>query len=68
MWNDNNNIIVEDQPEPHDIVEKLIHADERQRITLEGDIVTVFTAGKSLYLEAAEEIKKLRRVLNITEN
>ena len=26
MWNDINNIVIEDQPEPDDIVEKLVKA------------------------------------------
>ena len=68
MWNDINNIVIEDQPEPDDIVEKLVKADEQQRVTLEGAMIINNHPGKSLYLEAAEEIEKLRRVLNITEN
>jgi hypothetical protein len=68
MWNNMNNIIVEDQPEPDDIVGKLIQADKEQRRMLEGAMIIGDHIGKSLFLEAAEEIQKLRRVLNITEN
>jgi len=67
MWN-SINIIQDDQSEPDDIVEKLIQADEEQRRIVEGPMIIGDPPGKSLYLEAAEEIEKLRRVLNITEN
>ncbi len=66
MWNTITTTF--DESEPEDIVDRLLHADQQQRKTLEGAMIIGDLPGKSIFLEAAEEIEKLRRVLNITEN
>lgn len=60
-----------DKPEPEDIVKKLRRMDEENRKSMEGAMVIYhpdWTPGPSLLEEAAQEIERLRRILNITDN
>jgi hypothetical protein len=53
--------------EPEDIVDRLIHADQEHRKSIEAMIKGELT-GKSIFLEAAEQIVALRNILGITGN
>lgn len=55
-------------PEPKDIVDRLRKADRRERTSLDGAMIIGDFPSKSLWLEAAEEIEKLRRIVGITGN
>ena len=69
------NVITDfDQSEPLDIVEELLRADALTRefpflnSATTPNFSISYEADKGLYRRAAEEIQKLRRVLNITNN
>jgi|JI9StandDraft_1071089.scaffolds.fasta_scaffold435725_3 arginine utilization protein RocB len=63
MWN----TITTTFDEPEDIVDRLIHADQEHRKSIEAMIKGELT-GKSIFLEAAEQIVALRNILGITGN
>lgn len=66
-WSSSHNTAVEDVP--RDIVEELLYEDQKLKRSFEGAMVMDnFSQRNSIYLRAAQEIERLRRIAGMVNN